>query len=264
MPTLLLTPRYTDDSIAILIAAQSVGWATLRLYGWRVPPGEIDPQEEIVFYGEPLLAATLAEALPVALLEPPLDWLPSLPAEYRKRDVRLTTLGEARAITTPAFIKPADDKCFAARVYSSGAELPQETPLPDETPTLVAEPVDWRVEYRCFVLERTVATLSPYWRAGALAQTEDGAWPTPDDERTEMLSFVETLLADRRVKLPSAVALDVGIIVERGWAVVEANAAWGSGLYGCDPLATLPVLQRACVRRATLASEDAQWVVARA
>ncbi|KNY26396.1 hypothetical protein [Pseudobacteroides cellulosolvens] len=26
-------------------------------------------------------------------------------------------------------------------------------------------------------------------------------------------------------------------IVEQGWAVIEANAAWGAGLNGCDPLA---------------------------
>jgi len=35
----------------------------------------------------------------------------------------------------------------------------------------------------------------------------------------------------------------VGHIKDRGWAVVEANAAWGSGLYGCDPVKVLEVLR---------------------
>jgi hypothetical protein len=48
------------------------------------------------------------------------------------------------------------------------------------------------------------------------------------------------------------VVLDVGVIGERGWAVIETNAAWGSGIYGCDPKAVLQVIRRACVRRADL------------
>jgi len=251
MPTLLLTPRYTDDSIAILTAAQYVGWTTRRLYGWRVPVEDLVGEQEIVFYGEPLLAAVIADTLPIELIEPTLDWLPSLPQEYRKRDVRLTTLAVARRLANTAFIKPADEKSFAARVYASGADLPQSDTLPDATPTLVADPVDWRVEYRCFVLERKVVTSSPYWRDGALAQAEDGSWPALEDEQAAALAFAQSALADQRVSLPPAMALDVGIIQGRGWAVVEANAAWGSGLYGCDPVAILPVLQRACVRRTT-------------
>jgi hypothetical protein len=43
------------------------------------------------------------------------------------------------------------------------------------------------------------------------------------------------------------VVLDVGIIRGEGWAVVEANAPWGSGVYGCDPDQVLRVVQRACM-----------------
>jgi hypothetical protein len=58
---------------------------------------------------------------------------------------------------------------------------------------------------------------------------------------------VHTLLADPRVELPRTAVLDVGIIADRGWAVVEQNAAWGSGIYGCDPVRVLEVLQYAAV-----------------
>jgi hypothetical protein len=39
--------------------------------------------------------------------------------------------------------------------------------------------------------------------------------------------------------------VDVGRVAGRGWAVVEANPAWGSGLYGCDAARVLPVLRGA-------------------
>jgi hypothetical protein len=68
-----------------------------------------------------------------------------------------------------------------------------------------------------------------------------------------------SVLADQEVALPVAVVLDVGLIAGKGWAVVEANAAWGSGIYGCDPAAVLPVLRRASIPRAALTDADARW-----
>src|SRR5687768_8738263 len=37
MPTLVLSPRYTDDSKALRAAAGRAGWKTERLGGWRAP-----------------------------------------------------------------------------------------------------------------------------------------------------------------------------------------------------------------------------------
>lgn len=36
-PTLILTPRYTEDSRALRAAAIEAGWDVFRLGGWRVP-----------------------------------------------------------------------------------------------------------------------------------------------------------------------------------------------------------------------------------
>lgn len=63
------------------------------------------------------------------------------------------------------------------------------------------------------------------------------------------------------VPAPLGVVLDVGVIEGRGWAVVEANAAWGSGIYGCDPAAILPVLARACSRREVVEAADMRWII---
>lgn len=260
-PTLLLTPRYTEDSRALRLAAVRVGWDVFRLAEWRVP--EEVASRDLVFYGEPLLADVVGESLPYAFLDVPVDWLPSIPARYRQRALRLTTLGVARALTERTFLKPAAEKCFPARVYASGAELPPVETLPDNIPVLAQEPVRWRVEYRCFVLARCVVTHSIYLRDGELAQADDGSWPAPVDESAAALAFAESVLADAEVALPPAVALDVGVIEGRGWAVVEANAAWGSGLYGCYPEGVLPVLRRASVRRDALTEAERPWARAR-
>ncbi|MFD7843425.1 hypothetical protein ACFV4K_10890 [Nocardia sp. NPDC059764] len=118
MPTLILPPRYSEDSRVMRAAAISAGWNVLRLSGWRV--GEGDVSGPVAFYGEPLL-------------------------------------------------------------------------------------------------------------------------PTP-----------------------LAVVVDIGLIEGRGWAVVEANSAYGAGVYGCDPRRVLDVLARGCVPRSTLSDNDVHWAASAA
>src|SRR5690348_633435 len=125
MPTLLLSARQTEDAQKLWRACIDQKWEVVRVHNWQVPSL---PPQEVAVYGEPLFAQHVAQTLGLRLIEPPLDWLPRLPARYRGREVLLTTLGEARKVPDPAFIKPADEKCFDARIYSSGAELPVPGP----------------------------------------------------------------------------------------------------------------------------------------
>jgi hypothetical protein len=156
------------------------------------------------------------------------------------------TLGEARRVSDRSFIKPAEEKCFEARIYSSGAELPAPGPLPENLAVLVQEIVEWSLEFRCFVLDRRVVAASAYWRDGQLAQAPDEGWTASEQEMQTATRFCEAVLRDPSVEVPEAIVLDVGIIREQGWAVIECNAAWGSGIYGCDPAQVLRVLRRAC------------------
>lgn len=261
MHTLILPPRYTEDSIALWQAAVKRGWDVERLQGWRVP--EWLAEKDVVFYGEPLLASAVSQSLNVALLEPPFDWLARLPDQYRGRKVEFSTLGRARELTAPAFVKPADDKCFKAQIYADGKMLPATDLLSPATPVLIAEPVAWDLEVRCFVLNGQVRTCSPYLRHGQLAQQPDGSWPFLPDEYEQAAAFAAQVLADNQVRMPPAVVMDVGIIAGHGWAVLELNSAWGSGVYGCDPNVVLDVISRACVRRDVQSDEDRQCVIAR-
>src|SRR5205823_5643490 len=101
-------------------------------------------------------------------------------------------------------------------------------------PVLLSEPVAWEAEYRCFVLGRRVVASSAYLRGGQPARDEDGCWVSPPEEQADADAFASRLLADPAVGVPPAFVLDVGRVEGRGWAVVEANPAFGSGLYGCD------------------------------
>ena len=237
MPTLILTPRFTEDAQALWRAANQLGWNVERLQSWQVPT-ELRLVPEPVLYLEALFGQTLAAQFGLQLLEPEIDWLPNLPAEFRQRQVSLTTLGGCRDLVKPAFIKPPNDKSFPAKVYT-GAALPHE--YDEDTPILVAEVVVWEKEFRCFILNRQIRTISIYLRSGELQRELEFAATEPELAAAE--AFLNRLLADERIELPRAAVVDVGIIAERGWAVVEQNAAWGAGIYGCDPVQVLEVLR---------------------
>ena len=257
MPTLVLSPRVTEDTEAVGAAARRAGWRVEQLDSWRAPARL--KGEDVAVYGEALFAAVVAADLGLALLDAPPDWPANLPERYRRRRIWYTTLGDARGRPGPLFAKPVDDKCFKAGVYPSGGDLPGGTHLSASTPVLLADPAEWEIEFRCFVLNRAVVAHSPYARNGQLAQAPDGSWPAAETERREALAFAAAFLADPHVPLPPAIVVDVGKIRERGWAVVEANGAWASGIYGCDPAAVLRVLARATQPRSTISPADTLW-----
>jgi hypothetical protein len=257
----VLSPRYTPDSNTLWQAAIRANWPVIRLQNHRAPD-ELGAQD-VVLYGEALFVAVIADQLNIALLETPFNWLPNLPFGYRQRDIYLSALREARSLTQPKFIKPAADKSFDAKIYETGGELPSPEWFDDATPVLVSEPVQWELECRCFVSNRSVATFSPYLRHGELIQNDAGEWIASDDERDEAAAFLEQLLNDPSLRFPPGIVIDIGKIVGRGWAVVEANPAWGSGIYGNDPDEVLKVLAKSCMKRDQLPDDYSVWLIER-
>ena len=163
----------------------------------------------------------------------------------------------------PTFVKPADplDRCFDAGVYADPRDIRTPRGIDPGTPVLVAEPVEWLAEFRCFVREGRVVATSPYlsfgrpvWRAWG--QGGEKAVPSKD-----ALAVCDRLLAGRSPALPPACVVDVGLVEGRGWAVVEFNPAWCSGLLGADPTAVLGVLERASRSVDGLTPEDRRWVI---
>jgi hypothetical protein len=223
---------------------------------WSDVPAVAEP----VVYGLSLFVSAIAERLGVALIEPPPGWLSSVPRPLLGREVSLATLGDARALVTQAFVKPADDKAFPPRVYRDGAELAETSAAyPADLAVYISTPVRFTVEYRCFLLEGAVETASIYLREGEVAEGVDGDWPCDPTELEAATAFASDAARAMSGGIPPAVVLDVGKIDGGAFAVVEANPCWGSGLCACDASAILRVLRRATVDPARI-GDDARWV----
>lgn len=258
--TLLLAPRVTDDSVAMWRAAIAMGWSVQRLNGWRVPESLSGHASELVIYGEPLFAEAVADQLGLVLLEPSVDWLTKLPPEFLLRRVTLMNLDEARALSEPAFVKPAEGKVFEARVYSSGQELPGPDLVDSSLPVLCSEIVDFRLEVRSIIHLGEVVTLSPYWRDGALALDANETWAFLENEENQARDFLAQFLSDESVKLPPACTVDVGLLRNGRWAVIEANPIWGAGLYGGVPEKILCAMVDSIKTRSQVQEHDKTWI----
>ncbi len=260
MSILLLPSRYSADSVALWQAALTAGWSVRRLgYG---QPAEVRAGEQAAIYGEPVFALALASNLEHALLTPTAEWLTSLPDAFLRRSLRLVLAGafDTATLRLPAFIKPAADKLFTAQVYLAAEDLPDMRRLDPTTPLFIAEPVVWQDEFRCFIHEGQVRTASIYARAGTVAHAADGSWPCDPADLEEASGFAQRVMNTPGVSVPPGLVLDVGRIEQRGWAVVEANPAWGAGLYGCEAQPVLSILQSVCRPMSNLTERERAWV----
>lgn len=241
MTTLLMTNQNSVDAQLLWREATRRDWTVVRLRGLQVPQLTDD---EIVIYLEALYGEWVAERLNVGLLEPAVDWLPKLPWELRLRDIRISRMDDARMTSGDLFIKPPNDKSFPAAVYRSGVGLPEE--YDGAMPVLVAEPVHWEAEFRCFCLDGEVRAMSPYHRDSVEGRLTD--YHSTASERANVHAMVVELLETTGSATPRAIVIDVGKIAGRGWAVVEANGAWGAGIYGCAPSPVLDVIRQATTK----------------
>jgi hypothetical protein len=262
MAIVILTPRQVPDAEQLAKTAQTLGWTVYQLQNWRVDP--IPNETKIAVYGEHLFVEVIAQQLGLSLLEPPLDWLEKLPGEYLRRIVKYSKLSELDQAWFPAFIKPADEKSFSAQVYQTFSEFPELFYLPPSTPILVSEPVTWDVEFRCFIRDRQFFTLSAYKQNSELLSSELNPWYGDTDEFSDAKLFIQSLLKDYRIPLPPSFVIDIGRIAGKGWAVIEANPAWASGIYGCDPKEALYTIARSCRTSSELTKDDLNWIIQRA
>jgi hypothetical protein len=132
-------------------------------------------------------------------------------------------------------------------VYADGSRLPRSGDgISPGTSVLVSEVVTFTVEYRLFLLHRRIATASRYAVHGRL----DPAPLHRDSHEREVRAFTERLLAATGEDLPSAVAVDVGLLHDpdtgrEAWAAVEANMPWFANSYAADPDQVLNVVLNA-------------------
>ena len=209
---------------ALAEAFSRYGGSVHRIGRFWEPPN-FDPATVRV-YGPDTFCLVLQQKLGFALCSPEDDLLLRTPVKYLQRTLTRHTIGEARHIVYPAFIKPLMPKQFRGMVYRSEASFTGECRgLTRETAVVVAEVVAFTAEVRCFVLNGRVLSAATYEGSADVADAKN---------------LVEEVA--RAVSVPRTVVIDVGFIADRGWAVVEYNASWGAGLNGCDPERVLPAV----------------------
>jgi len=238
-----------NEILALQIAAREKGWEVLPApSGWRLDEELTKSGVKGVPYGSQTFCEVIAMQMGWTLKQNSFDWLSKIHPYYLKRKVDFMTLGEAQRIQETKFIKPADDKVFTAKVYAPGELIvPESVPL--DTPTLVSDVVEFDLEYRTFV-DKRVRTWSNYICYDHVADPK--YWDMiPMGEEREPYEFVNDMLHDMEfhdmgglVTVPSVI--DVGRIKGKGWAIIETNQAWASGIYGCSPMQVLKVLEQSC------------------
>jgi hypothetical protein len=261
MPTLILSTLKLSAERDLAEAARRAGWKVVAMEDQSANA----PARPLVCYVSTELALAAAARFRLALLEPSLDLLARLPSTLLLREVQFARFRDLSRLKQRAFVKPADplDKCFDAGVYCDARDIRSRKAIRDDSPVLIAEPVEFLAEYRCFVVGGQVVASSPYISFGRpiwKAWGKGGEKATPSKDA---LAVCRRLLANRSVPLPPAFVVDVGLIEGSGWAIVEFNPAWSSGLLGVEPARVLPVLERACRDADSLTADDARWIVKR-
>jgi hypothetical protein len=247
-------------SMSLPSARQLAAVATKRR--WKVHALDQTPDIQVTgrrtFYGGTDRCAEYSSRFQLCLIEPPLDLIVHVPPEMLCRSVGFGTLAELRHVPGPVFAKPADPilKSFDAGVHRSVADIRGRRPIDPQTPVLLSEPVDWTSEFRCFVREGKVEAWSPYLSFGQPVWKPGSAGALP----ANLLAFCQRLTSRMGTALPPAFVVDVGVLEDGRWAVVEFNPAWCSGILGADVEGVLRVVERAAMFAGTASAQDRRWV----
>ena len=236
-------------------------WETFRFEGENIPAWYEHRNSEHAIYCTLPKAFEVAARLDCFLLGCSSDWLANLPAQFSKRRIEIRNLQNVMSVKENCFIKPALGKSFNAAVRTGQSLISQASHLPAGLLVQVSEVVEWETEYRCFIRNNEVMTVSPYRRGDVTFSSYASPLRGPCDELDAASKFANAVL--NSVPCPSAFVLDVGIIKGRGWAVIEPNECWGAGIYGCAPPKILEVLLAATLQRRTATEEDLHWDFAR-
>jgi hypothetical protein len=243
MPTLILSNRYSQDSNLLWNKAIQLGWGIERFISWKIPD-DFDPYLPVVLYGEPLFNEIVASQLNLTMIFPANDFLTKLPYWAVRRTIKIISMRELRSLKGPLFVKPLNYKGFPAGIYKPYFGLLDY--VANDEMVLVSDVVEWGIEFRFFILDRKIMTYSSYLINGKLSKEESAwgdQWRTDKGAEEEIVYLVNKVLVDNSIELPKTLVLDAGYITGYGPAIIEANAAQSSGIYGCDPEKVLETLK---------------------
>ncbi|MGD1320177.1 ATP-grasp domain-containing protein [Chryseobacterium sp. 2R14A] len=236
-----LSPIYTEDSNNLKKASINSPYELNRFNAkWNVP--EEFRADVIAVYSEDIYAEIVVEQCNLTLTKPDDNWLSMISEEFTKRKISYGQLKEFVDVEN-IFIKCSDFKSFKAGVFDKVRNIKGFDSLDLESTVFTSEVVEWELEVRCFVFNNEIKTHSSYWRNNAFDTN-----PLSETEQKELFEFFKDFIQKYSSTLPNAIVLDFGIIKGKGWALIEANPAWCSGLYDCDAAKALEVIVESCIK----------------
>ncbi|PQA97150.1 hypothetical protein B0A69_03675 [Chryseobacterium shigense] len=236
-----LSPMYTEDSNNLKKASIHSPYELNRFNAkWNVP--EEFRVDVIAVYGEDIYAEIVADQCGLTLMKPDDNWLSLISEDFTKRKI---SYGQMKDYVDQEniFIKCSDFKSFKAGVYQKVTDIKGFDTVDLNSTVFTSEVVEWQLEVRCFVLHGELKTYSSYWRNDAFDMN-----PLSEQEENDLFVFFDSFIRKYASTLPAAIVLDFGVIKEKGWALIEANPAWCSGLYACDAEKALEVIVESCVK----------------
>jgi ATP-grasp domain, R2K clade family 2 len=199
---------------------------------FEYPERETLPLDDrtIVCGGIPVVLAALQR---LGVTPPELPSIPPQIAAFAERAVGTSTLGAVRAQVNAGqsiFIKPLpqDRKLFPGKVLREFRDLISTTHLPDAQIVVASAVVEFRSEYRVFVLDGEILGIRHY--------------------KGDMRRFPDFAVIDRAIaaysNAPAAYAIDFGIVEDGRTLLVETNEAYALGCYGLQELRYSSLIER--------------------
>lgn len=173
-------------------------------------------------------------------------WLSRLDSSLTGRSISTGTLDEMPGDAI-LYAKPAEAKIqgFVSAKYTKKqiADIYAAEKVPSETILQWSiDILDINHEHRFFVANGEIMAGSPYF-VDSIVYKEGMTSPFSESAKGFALEVIKEL-GDNQ---PPAYTLDVGRNEQTGdWLIIEANPAWSSGIYGCDPSGVIDTLDIAC------------------
>lgn len=154
-------------------------------------------------------------------IPPNVDY-PEALREFLGRKIRCGLLSEVRASVCPVFVKPVAHKEFTGFVWDASdvSSRRRAVTQADDVEVWISDVVDFRAEYRSFILEDRVLDCRIY----------KGDW-----SKAPARDVVEAAVKAMRGIAPVAYSLDWGVAEDGRTLLVEMNEGYSLGHYGLHP-----------------------------
>ncbi len=170
MPTLILSSSYNTESKILRKCSRGRAMGDIPISGREFSRRGMSPgNTQHAIYCTVPKAFNVASRLDSILLGCSSQWLIDLPEEFSRRKIELLHLKNAMGIQEPCF---HSNRPWASRSMPpsglANALISPASHLPLGLLVHVSETVEWEAEYRCFIRNQEVLTLSPYRRGSVI------------------------------------------------------------------------------------------------